>query len=187
MFQFLPHVCFSSPDAPPNKVKVTSEERDNPRPISPPAQLENPTYSATSPPLPALVKKMEHHDLDNPFRPQENLYHEVDPIVEAYKNRPFPPSPVGSPIPHENHASTTTPQHNSTQNAHETSHISRSSTPQKTPTHPGNVRATEKRNSETVHITDVDALLPAADLPPPNKAEVVHLEKRKKCACCSVQ
>lgn len=39
------------------------------------------------------------HENDNPFRPEEALYHSVDPIVEAYKHRPFPPSPTGSPIP----------------------------------------------------------------------------------------
>ena len=48
-----------SPDAPPSKVTVTSEEKDIPRPISPPAQLEEtkpPIIVATSPLLPALVK-----------------------------------------------------------------------------------------------------------------------------------
>lgn len=39
------------------------------------------------------------NESDNPFRPQETLYHEVDPIVKAYSQRPFPPSPTGSPTP----------------------------------------------------------------------------------------
>ena len=141
---------------------------------------------------------MEHYDHDNPFRPQENLYHEVDPIVEAYKNRPFPPSPAGSPIPHEVHASTTitttktsTPQNNSHHTVRETTTVQSYSysTPQKTPTHPGNVRADmiEKRHSGTPGGVESSQLL-AEDLPPPNKAEVVHLEKKKKCCgCCSVQ
>ena len=27
---------------------------------------------------------------DNPFRPEDELYHHVDPIVEAYKTKPYP-------------------------------------------------------------------------------------------------
>jgi len=30
---------------------------------------------------------------ENPFRPDGNLSHEVEPIVEVYKHRPFPGSP----------------------------------------------------------------------------------------------
>lgn len=33
---------------------------------------------------------------ENPFRPEEVLYHEVDPIVEQYMHKPFPPSRPGS-------------------------------------------------------------------------------------------
>uniref|UniRef100_A0A1I7WPP6 Transposase n=1 Tax=Heterorhabditis bacteriophora TaxID=37862 RepID=A0A1I7WPP6_HETBA len=33
---------------------------------------------------------------ENPFRPEEILYHEVDPIVEQYLHKPFPPSRPGS-------------------------------------------------------------------------------------------
>ncbi|PIO76804.1 hypothetical protein TELCIR_01102 [Teladorsagia circumcincta] len=33
---------------------------------------------------------------ENPFRPEEVLYHEVDPIVEQYMQKPFPPSRPGS-------------------------------------------------------------------------------------------
>uniref|UniRef100_A0A183CAD1 Uncharacterized protein n=1 Tax=Globodera pallida TaxID=36090 RepID=A0A183CAD1_GLOPA len=57
------------------------------------------TTVVTSPPLPSFVKRAEH-DNENPFRPDEPLYHEVDTIVEAYRQRPFPPSPThGSPVP----------------------------------------------------------------------------------------
>ena len=35
-------------------------------------------------------------DNENPFRPEEVLYHEVDPIVEQYLHKPFPPSHPGS-------------------------------------------------------------------------------------------
>ncbi len=27
---------------------------------------------------------------DNPFRPDDEIYHEVEPIVEVYKTHPFP-------------------------------------------------------------------------------------------------
>ncbi|KAL3087017.1 hypothetical protein niasHT_025541 [Heterodera trifolii] len=60
--------------------------------------LPSSTTVVTSPPLPSFVKRAEH-DNENPFRPEEHLYHEVDPIVEAYRQRPFPPSPThGSPV-----------------------------------------------------------------------------------------
>ena len=41
-----------------------------------------------------LFRKMAEHE--NPFRPEEVLYHEVDPIVEQYLHKPFPPSHPGS-------------------------------------------------------------------------------------------
>jgi hypothetical protein len=205
---------FTSPDAPVEKVKVTSEEAEFPRPISPPAQIEDITI-ATSPPLPSLVKRMEQHDNDNPFRPQEPLYHEVDPIVEAYRNRPFPPSPVGSPIPHEHHQehrtittsntenngghhhhTTTTTTTSSNHEYHHSSqhHSYNNETPQKANTsHVSS--STPKRNSSSSKggdqqyptISPDTQLLESNDLPPPKHAEIVHLEKKKRCGCCSVQ
>jgi hypothetical protein len=206
---------FTSPDAPVEKVTVTTEEAEFPRPISPPAQIEDITI-ATSPPLPSLLKKMEQHDNDNPFRPQEPLYHEVDPIVEAYRNRPFPPSPVGSPIPHEHHHNENMRTHTTSSNNengvhtttttsnHEYHHTSshsyhnESSTPQKantsTATHVTSA-STPKRNSagatgdqqQYPTISPDTQLLESNDLPPPKHAEIVTLEKKKRCGCCSVQ
>ncbi|KAI6182515.1 hypothetical protein M3Y97_00388400 [Aphelenchoides bicaudatus] len=172
-----------------NKVRVTSEEAEFPRPISPPAQLEELPIQAISPPLPSLVRRMEH-EADNPFRPEESLYHEVDPIVKAYSKRPFPPSPTGSPIPPADltpikngrhvtldnssvtiidgphRASSQSPNHNATVTTFDTS------TPQKQ-----NMLRQQGNGAQ-------DNNLP----PPKHDAEVVHLDgKKKKCACCSIQ
>ncbi|RCN31164.1 hypothetical protein ANCCAN_23061 [Ancylostoma caninum] len=82
------------PDAPVNRVTVTSDLvlPESPSPISPPNQIEEIRRVAISPPLHS--KKMAEHE--NPFRPEEVLYHEVDPIVEQYMHKPFPPSRPGS-------------------------------------------------------------------------------------------
>ncbi|KAK5979046.1 hypothetical protein GCK32_014259 [Trichostrongylus colubriformis] len=85
---------FCSPDAPVNRVTVTSDLvlPESPSPISPPNQIEEIRRVTISPPLHS--KKMAEHE--NPFRPEEVLYHEVDPIVEQYMHKPFPPSRPGS-------------------------------------------------------------------------------------------
>lgn len=143
------------------------------------------------------------HDNDNPFRPQEPLYHEVDPIVEAYRNRPYPPSPVGSPIPHEHHhESRTSNTHENgvhtttTTSTHEyhTSYSHHSGTPQKANTSAADIHDStpKKRHSgaATDHIQTISPdtqLLESNDLPPPKHAEIVHLEKKKRCGCCNVQ
>ncbi|CAI5438385.1 unnamed protein product [Caenorhabditis angaria] len=90
----VPRQPFTDPDAPVSRVVVTSDTLipENPSPIPPPAQFEEVRRVAISPPLP--TKKMT--DIENPFRPEENLYHEVDPIVEQYLQKPFPPSRPGS-------------------------------------------------------------------------------------------
>lgn len=131
---------FTEADAPPSRVQVRTEQIEVPRPISPPAQIgtsaqqqppdaplagASPQSTAAaaqsvalptnqislmnSPPLPSFVKQTEHN-VENPFRPEEQLYHEVGPIVEMYRQRPFPPSPShGSPVPpHEQQQETPT-------------------------------------------------------------------------------
>ncbi|VDO61468.1 unnamed protein product [Heligmosomoides polygyrus] len=82
------------PDAPVNRITVTSDLvlPESPSPISPPNQIEEIRRVTISPPLHS--KKMAEHE--NPFRPEEVLYHEVDPIVEQYMQKPFPPSRPGS-------------------------------------------------------------------------------------------
>ncbi|EJD75254.1 hypothetical protein LOAG_17569, partial [Loa loa] len=90
---------FTDPDAPPSRITVVAEESEMPTTIMPPAQIEDAQNAAavSSPPLPALIKRVENELTDNPFRPEESLFHEVDPIVEAYKRKPYPPSLPGSP------------------------------------------------------------------------------------------
>jgi hypothetical protein len=220
------NTSFTESDAPPSKVKVTSGNKEIPRPISPPAQIEelNPVTSIVSPPLPSLMKRMESETVENPFRPTETLYHEVDPIVEAYRQRPFPPSPSNSPVP-PHATSTSTPLrhgHHFHENVeqesasstkltnHELSYSTTEFSTSTTPTGKNNKSSSKKsnggRNSRTSSLAEArtqqnhpnsqNASLvgttttsgPIGDLPPPSKAEIVHIdEKKKRCACCSLQ
>lgn len=162
---------FTDPDAPPSKVTVVAEHSEMPTTILPPSQIESSQNVAVSPPLPALVKRMEN-EIENPFRPEETLFHEVDPIVEAYKKKPYPPSLPGS----------------------------LSSTPVKSP-HPAYLngispsslvmdRDVEKPVSDTTPLTSGEPCKDDkgvdSDLPQPSQVECVRLDK-KKCGCCSVQ
>uniref|UniRef100_A0A0N4ZKB6 Pollen-specific leucine-rich repeat extensin-like protein 1 n=1 Tax=Parastrongyloides trichosuri TaxID=131310 RepID=A0A0N4ZKB6_PARTI len=178
--------AFTSSDAPPSKVTVTTEESEFPRPISPPTLIEEPNFIPHSPPLPSLAKKMAS-ETENPFRPQDQLYHEVDPIVEQYKTKPYPKSPTTSPSstpskkPFEQeeekesllksnnkveqiHANTTYDHHHHSNNHQTNPSTEISLNPGKEPSESGDL----------------------IDLPPPNKVELVHLDKKKKC-CCTLQ
>uniref|UniRef100_A0A914HI85 Uncharacterized protein n=1 Tax=Globodera rostochiensis TaxID=31243 RepID=A0A914HI85_GLORO len=235
--------AFTEPDAPPSRVKVTTETAQLPRPISPPAQIgpsstmsgqhhhhyattaaesaiagasgmpstgtmtSSSTTVVTSPPLPSFVKRAEH-DNENPFRPDEPLYHEVDTIVEAYRQRPFPPSPThGSPVP---------PHQQQQQQQHVPSS---SSSTWCTPTKRSSIHnqqqhqqhqqqqyanggggsgggrnnslAQARRDRENAMLMDQQQQqqTPTADgIGPPHKAEVIHLkEEKKKRACCHLQ
>ncbi|KAI6178443.1 hypothetical protein M3Y98_00501400 [Aphelenchoides besseyi] len=168
------------PDGTLNRVLVTSEQSEIPRPISPPAQIENlPPDQAVSPPLPSLIKRMEN-ETDNPFRPQETLYHEVDPIVEAYRTRPFPPSPTSSPVPPD-----LTPikngRHVTLENS--TTYVTE---PDGTPVRSGPTTTTFDASPKHNLLSQQGN--GANELPPPNNVELVHVDnKKKKCHCCSIQ
>jgi len=212
---------FTPSDAPPVKVKVTNEDKEIPRPISPPAHIEelNPNVVVVSPPLPSFIRRMENENVENPFRPQEPLYHEVDPIVEAYRQRPFPPSPSSSPQPAHNSSTvttTTTSSHWFSRSSKQKNDTSFESSPAKADETPkkssksSTHKYTERQSSLSEARTDRgrrssspkpnDSLLSKGDsgngggtvtfigVPPPEKAEIVHIdEKRKRCGCCSVQ
>ena len=96
---------------------------------------------------------------ENPFRPNAVLFHEVDPIIEAYKNKPFPPSPspsytpLNSPVPHQ---------------------VERSAS----------LAEVRREIEQSRHAEQVNK----SNLPPPHKPEVIHVEGKKRCApCCTVQ
>jgi hypothetical protein len=124
-------------------------------------------------------------EVDNPFRPEETLYHEVDPIVKAYSQRPFPPSPTGSPIPQDltpikngrhvtldNNSLVDGPNRSATQSPiHQQYHQNNSTTFDSTP----------KKHQQQGNGAQ-------EPIPPPNNVELVHVDnKKKKCACCSIQ
>ncbi|VDN03681.1 unnamed protein product [Thelazia callipaeda] len=172
-----------SPEAPPSRITVVAEESEMPTTIMPPAQVEGSRYASviSSPPLPALVKRMENELTDNPFRPEESLFHEVDPIVEAYKNKPYPPSLPGS--------QNSTPVKTANQsylNGLSPSFLLGS----KEMDLPQGVSDTTPLNSSTPLINSMDQAgiedSSVVDLPKARQVECVHIEK-KKCGCCTLQ
>ncbi|CAI4233038.1 unnamed protein product [Auanema sp. JU1783] len=175
---------FTEPDAPVNVVTVTSDtvQPESPNPIPPPTQIveidEFRRGGTISPPLP--TKKMAEHE--NPFRPEENLYHEVDPIVEQYLHKPFPPSRPGS--------AQGTPVKQQANDSNDKSYLKNGLSKEQ-------LLPSEKVSGNQEHITTHDSYRQQSpdaqlsndytdDLPPAGKVELVHV-KRKRCGCCSVQ
>ncbi|CAD6184425.1 unnamed protein product [Caenorhabditis auriculariae] len=171
---------FTDPDAPVSRVVVTTETvvPEAPSPIPPPAQFEEIRRVAVSPPLP--TKKMT--DAENPFRPEEVLYHEVDPIVEQYLHKPFPPSRPGSaqntPTKHSNAIVNESPIY--LQNGLSKEQLLHNEkTSQQEPLLPrDNHHSSPDKRVDGGDYTD--------ELPPAGKVELIHM-KKKKCGCCSVQ
>lgn len=172
---------FTDPDAPVNRVRVTSDLLfpETPSPISPPNQLEE-VYRdrVTSSPSIRSNKMAEH---ENPFRPEEVLYHEVDPIVEQYMHKPFPPSPPCSPqstpIKQQKDGSLSPPAY--LQNGLSKEQLIDNEKAQTVP-----LLSPDQRHSSTEQ-NSTEAVLDDG-LPPASKVELVHVKKRK-CGCCSVQ
>ncbi|CAB3408971.1 unnamed protein product [Caenorhabditis bovis] len=179
----IPRQPFTDPDAPVSRVVVTSETvlPESPSPIPPPAQFEEVRRIAVSPPLPS--KKMT--DAENPFRPEEILYHEVDPIVEQYLQKPFPPSRPGSAmntptkqINYSGQGATPPPSHESPmylQNGLSKEQLMEHNGKSEAQSTSEPLLAEHKRTEEQIE-----------DLPPAGKVELIHV-KKKKCGCCSVQ
>ncbi|PAV76560.1 hypothetical protein WR25_19196 [Diploscapter pachys] len=145
-------------------------------------------------------------DTENPFRPEDHLYHEVDPIVEQYLHKPFPPSRPGSTqhTPTKQQNSTDSPaylqnglskeqlMHNEKQQEQQQSRGRRSSSKDQ-----ANVNEplllTDRETQQRVSRGSPEKRAPREehhyagdDLPPAGKVELIHV-KRKKCGCCSVQ
>ncbi|VDL71343.1 unnamed protein product [Nippostrongylus brasiliensis] len=166
-------------NAPVNRVTVTSDLvlPESPSPISPPNQIEEIRRVTISPPLHS--KKMAEHE--NPFRPEEVLYHEVDPIVEQYMHKPFPPSRPGSaentPVKQQKDGSLSSPAY--LQNGLSKEQLMDNEKAQTQPLLPLDQRQSSPEKSGT----NGDF---ADDLPPAGKVELVHVKKRK-CGCCTVQ
>ncbi|CAJ0954926.1 unnamed protein product, partial [Mesorhabditis belari] len=199
-----PKQPFTDPTAPATRVRVTAENSSEPRPIAPPTEVEEDGRRPTSPPLRSY--KMEEHE--NPFKPQDLLYHEVDPIVEQYLHKPFPPSHSGSvnntPVKHSSNG------HHSPEELEGRLHESaRPITPPSIRESPayyqnGLTRAdivAEKQHKESASQPLIDTpgrrsedrgghaigkQQADSELPPAGQVEMVHI-KKKKCGCCSLQ
>ena len=141
-------------------------------------------------------------EVENPFRPDESLYQEVKPIVEAYRHRPFPePHTRSSPIHAHNRSEEKLNAANSSQHfiLEKNRRVAGSNGANTGPENPqnkqinGDGRTTPaaenfvRINSEQKQISMISST--KLSLPPPDKAEVVHVEATKKrCApCCSLQ
>uniref|UniRef100_A0A0R3RPP5 Uncharacterized protein n=1 Tax=Elaeophora elaphi TaxID=1147741 RepID=A0A0R3RPP5_9BILA len=163
-----------SPVAPPSRITVVAEESEMPTTIMPPAQIEDTQNAAavSSPPLPALIKRVENELTDNPFRPEESLFHEVDPIVEAYKKKPYPPSLPGS--------QNTTPVKGANQ-AYLNGISPSSLVPDKEME--AQVTGTTPLMNSSDRVGMEDGIV---DLPKARQVECVRIEK-KKCGCCNLQ
>lgn len=124
------------------------------------------------------------HESDNPFRPEETLYHEVDPIVKAYSKRPFPPSPTGSPVPPPD----LTPIKNGRHVTLEHNNVTVIDGTPKTQSPNHNAITTFDTSTPQKHNLLRQQGNGAHDIPPPNNVELVHVDaKKKKCTCCSIQ
>lgn len=123
---------------------------------------------------------------ENPFNPGGELSVEVEPIVEAYKHRPYPTSPVGSPVRHTggpaDHPDCFVDQveilgaGERLQNGH------------KVDSRPKDIKLIDGTGSNA--NADGTDVVKAGTLrsPKAGKPQIVHIdEKKKKCCCCAVQ
>lgn len=119
---------------------------------------------------------------ENPFRPDDELYHQVDPIVEAYKRKPYGdfPSPVKTPPPAPSTAATN-------------GKSAKDSKKDKKDKKRASVDAAKPKDIQYADATDGlvsdQAKRGTLNSPKAGKAELVHLEetKKRKCGCCVVQ
>jgi len=206
-------------DTPPSKVKVKTLESQTPLYISPPSTVasvgvtklnnggvatgggsgvlivEKRNIVNQTSPLPSLQKMDE--DSENPFRPDGRLSHEVEPIVECYKKRPFPgstgadlvdgvvttvgssKSPPSSPPGKKAATSTSASEPLVAQ-------PSKNGGGRETVAKPQDIKLT--LTTADGHNTQLEIQHKQLTSPKAGHVEVVHIgEKRKRCGCCSIQ
>uniref|UniRef100_A0A915IKY0 Uncharacterized protein n=1 Tax=Romanomermis culicivorax TaxID=13658 RepID=A0A915IKY0_ROMCU len=135
------------------------------------------------------------YDNDNPFRPNGVLSHEVEPIIEEYKQKPFPNSPnrsaANTPLPLAHQQENLVANESSSFNANDSTD-SKLRLITDNMSSGGNAASNGVSNAATPSKNNV---IEQADvqshLVTPTKAgkvELVHVEnKKKKCRCCCVQ
>lgn len=137
---------------------------------------------------------------DNPFRPDGKLSHEVEPIVECYKKRPFPVA-TGSDFVDgvvTNVGSSKSPPSSPPGKKAAASKSSSSSSPPPVaqPSKNGGGReAVAKPQDIKLTLTTADGHNTQLEVhhkqltsPKAGHVEVVHIgEKRKRCGCCTIQ
>jgi len=177
-------------DGPPSKVKVKTLQSQIPLYISPPVTTLNNGSStvliaekrnALNQPSPSPSLQRMAEDSDNPFRPEGRLSHEVEPIVECYKKRPFS-VPPGSDFADGAVVGVSA----SPAGKKEKEKASKSSKNKEAAVKPQDIKLTltnaDGQNSQ-LEVQHRQLTSPKA-----GHVEVVHLgEKRKRCGCCSIQ
>ncbi|KRX64493.1 hypothetical protein T09_12647 [Trichinella sp. T9] len=150
----------------PSLILVTAVESKSPLYIAPPVA----THLPDSPESQSLIghssllttspKRTMAQEKDNPFRPDGQLCHEVDPIVKEYTSRPFPDAGVVSAQP-----------------------VGRLHPDEADKLSPIKLNMLNGEQVQTLQAQHKSLASPKA-----GTLELVHVEPRKKrCGCCSVQ
>lgn len=139
---------------------------------------------------------------DNPFRPEGDLNHQVDPIVEQFKTRPFGGGTASNPGTPEK---TVVMQNQPQLQQSPLQQTSNNSSPTKKSGKNGRkgskeaggaavrpsqveLQVTVNDNANGTYTQVIDPKRTTLASPKAGKVELVHLEeKKKKCGCCSIQ
>ncbi|KRY73915.1 hypothetical protein T4A_7298 [Trichinella pseudospiralis] len=167
----------------PSLILVTAVESKSPLYIAPPVATHQPdspesqSLTGHSSLLTTSPKRTMAQEKDNPFRPDGQLCHEVDPIVKKYTSRPFPESnvvsaqPVGI-LPPDEGVDGGGGRRSSPDELNKADKLS-----------PIKLNMLNGEQVQTLQAQHKSLASPKA-----GTLELVHVEPRKKrCGCCSVQ
>ncbi|KRZ71605.1 hypothetical protein T10_2827 [Trichinella papuae] len=167
----------------PSLILVTAVESKSPLYIAPPVATHQPdspepqSLTGHSSLLTTSPKRTMAQEKDNPFRPDGQLCHEVDPIVKKYTSRPFPESDVVSAqpvdiLPPDEGVDGGGGRRSSPDELNKADKLS-----------PIKLNMLNGEQVQTLQAQHKSLASPKA-----GTLELVHVEPRKKrCGCCSVQ
>ncbi|KRX14987.1 hypothetical protein T07_8764, partial [Trichinella nelsoni] len=164
----------------PSLILVTAVESKSPLYIAPPVA----THQPDSPESQSLIghssllttspKRTMAQEKDNPFRPDGQLCHEVDPIVKEYTSRPFPDAGVVSAQP--------------VGRLHPDEGVDGGGGRRSSPDKADKLSPIKLNMLNGEQVQTLQAQHKSLASPKAGTLELVHVEPRKKrCGCCSVQ
>ncbi|KRZ52129.1 hypothetical protein T02_7970, partial [Trichinella nativa] len=164
----------------PSLILVTAVESKSPLYIAPPVA----THLPDSPESQSLIghssllttspKRTMAQEKDNPFRPDGQLCHEVDPIVKEYTSRPFPDAGVVSAQP--------------VGRLHPDEGVDGGGGRRSSPDKADKLSPIKLNMLNGEQVQTLQAQHKSLASPKAGTLELVHVEPRKKrCGCCSVQ